>query len=93
MPGHGVGVLAEPTHTTAPDIRFCEQIGLRRRPDRQDGNQRRYSDADVGRPTFIRRRRAFGCPIEQVGTLASLVQDRSRSGIEAPDIAAWTARA
>ncbi|MER2533903.1 MAG: MerR family DNA-binding protein [Rhizobiaceae bacterium] len=37
--------------------------------------------------TFIRRCRDFGFPIEQVHTLVSLVQDRSRSCMETRDIA------
>lgn len=87
MPGYKIGTLAERTHTNAPTTRYYEQIGLLRRPDRQDGNQRRYSDEDVARLTFIRRCREFGYSIEQVRTLASLVQDRSRSCMEARDIA------
>ncbi len=87
MSGYKIGALAGRTHTNAPTIRYYEQIGLLRRPDRQDGNQRRYSDEDVGRLTFIRRCREFGFSIEQVRTLASLVQDRSRSCMEARDIA------
>ena len=87
MSGYKIGTLAERTHTNTPTIRYYEQIGLLRRPDRQDGNQRRYSDEDVGRLPFIRRCREFGFSIEQVRTLASLVQDRSRSCMEARDIA------
>lgn len=87
MPGYKIGALAERTGTNTPTIRYYEEIGLLRRPDRQDGNQRRYGDDDVGRLTFIRRCRDFGFPIEQVRTLVSLVQDRSRSCMEARDIA------
>ncbi|MBS3960853.1 MAG: helix-turn-helix domain-containing protein [Sandarakinorhabdus sp.] len=87
MSGYKIGALAERTHTNTPTIRYYEQIGLLRRPNRQEGNQRRYSDEDVGRLTFIRRCREFGFSIEQVRTLASLVQDRSRSCMEARDIA------
>ncbi|GBQ26508.1 helix-turn-helix domain-containing protein [Gluconacetobacter azotocaptans] len=87
MSGYKIGELAERTRTTASTIRYYEQIGLLRRPDRQEGNQRRYGEDDVARLTFIRRGRAFGFSIEQVRTLASLVQDRSRSCMEARDIA------
>ncbi len=87
MSGYKIGALAERTRTSAPTIRYYEQIGLLRRPDRQEGNQRRYGDDDVHRLTFIRRCREFGFSIDQVRTLASLVQDRTRSCTEARDIA------
>ncbi|THD42838.1 MAG: MerR family transcriptional regulator [Bradyrhizobium sp.] len=87
MSGYKIGILAKRAGANAPTIRYYEQIGLLRRPDRQDGNQRRYSDEDVGRLTFIRRCRAFGFSIDQVRRLAALVEDRSRSCVEARDIA------
>ncbi|WP_380871875.1 Cu(I)-responsive transcriptional regulator [Sphingomonas sp. DBB INV C78] len=87
MAGHRIGALAERTGTNAATIRYYEQIDLLPRPDRQEGNQRRYGDDDVRRLTFIRRCRDFGFSIEQVRTLASLVQDRSRSCMEARDLA------
>ncbi len=85
--GYRIGELAERTRTNAPTIRYYEDIGLLPRPERQEGNQRRYSDEDVRRLSFIRRCRDFGFPIEQVRTLAALVTDSSRSCMEARDIA------
>lgn len=82
-----IGVLAERTGTNAPTIRYYEDIGLLPRPDRREGGQRSYVEADVKRLTFIRRCRDFGFPIETVRTLASLMQDRDRSCTEARDIA------
>ncbi|MGH6753501.1 MAG: MerR family transcriptional regulator [Bradyrhizobium sp.] len=79
--------MAERTGTNAATIRYYEDIGLLPRAARQDGNQRRYGDDDVRRLTFIRRCRDFGFTIEQVRTLVSLVQDRSRSCMEARDLA------
>lgn len=87
MAGYKIGALAKRTGTSAATIRYYEGIGLLPRPDRQDGNQRRYGEDDVGRLTFIRRCREFGFSIEQVRTLSSLVQDRSRSCLEARDLA------
>jgi DNA-binding transcriptional MerR regulator len=87
MTGHKIGTLAERTGTSAATIRYYEEINLLRRPDRQEGNQRRYGEDDVRRLTFIRRCRDFGFSIEQVRTLVSLVQDRSRSCTEARDLA------
>lgn len=87
MAGYKIGALAERTGTNTPTIRYYEEIGLLRRPDRQDGNQRRYGDDDMQRLTFIRRCREFGFPIEQVRTLVSLVEDGSRSCMEARNLA------
>lgn len=82
-----IGALAERTGTNTPTIRYYEEIGLLPRPDRREGGQRSYGDEDVKRLTFIRRCRDFGFPIEQVRTLASLMQDRDRSCTEARDLA------
>ena len=82
-----ISALAKRTGTNAPTIRYYESIGLLPRPDRQDGGQRIYGDKDVKRLTFIRRCREFGFPIEQVRTLASLMQDPARSCMEARDLA------
>lgn len=87
MPGLKIGELAERTGTNAPTIRYYEQIGLLPRPSRRNGGQRSYGEEDVRRLTFIRRCREFGFSIERVRLLASLVQDRDRSCMEARDIA------
>lgn len=87
MSGLKIGELADRTGTNTPTIRYYEEIGLLPRPDRQEGNQRRYGDDAVKRLTFIRRCRDFGFSIEQVRTLASLMQDQSRSCLEARDLA------
>ncbi|MGZ2442195.1 MerR family transcriptional regulator [Sinorhizobium medicae] len=87
MSGLRIGEVAERTGTNTPTIRYYEEIGLLPRPDRQEGNQRRYGDDAVKRLTFIRRCRDFGFSIEQVRTLTSLVQDRSRSCLDARDLA------
>ncbi|BCK76258.1 MULTISPECIES: MerR family transcriptional regulator [Acetobacteraceae] len=87
MPGYKIGELAERTRTNAPTIRYYEEIGLLPRPERQEGNQRRYAEDDVRRLTFIRRCRAFGFSIDQVRALVELVQDRTRSCAEARDLA------
>ena len=82
-----IGDLAERTGTNPPTIRYYESIGLLQRPDRREGGQRSYAEADVKSLTFIRRCRDFGFPIEQVKTLVGLVQDRDRSCLEVRDLA------
>ena len=65
MPVLKIGDRAERAGTNTPGIRYYEEIGLLPRPDRQEGNQRGYSDEDVRRLTFMRRCRDFGFSIEQ----------------------------
>jgi DNA-binding transcriptional MerR regulator len=82
-----IGALAKQTGTTAPTIRYYEEIGLLRSAGRQAGNQRVYSAADVKSLTFIRRCREFGFAIEQVRSLVALVQDPASSCEHARDLA------
>jgi DNA-binding transcriptional MerR regulator len=81
-----IGQLARATGTTAPTIRYYENIGLLPSPLRT-GGQRRYSQDDVRRLTFIRRCRDFGFPIDQVRKLTMLMHDRERSCVEARTLA------
>lgn len=87
MPSLRIGALAKRAGTSAPTIRYYEEIGLLRPADRQSGGQRAYGEDDVKRLTFIRRCRDFGFSIEQVRSLTTLVRDRERSCLEARDLA------
>ena len=81
-----IGALAERTGTNAPTVRYYEEIGLLRPADRQASGQRTYGEEDVNRLTFIRRCRDFGLSIEQVRSLASIVENRNRSCADARDL-------
>jgi DNA-binding transcriptional MerR regulator len=83
-----IGELADLTGTSAPTIRYYEQIGLLRRAPRQPGGQRVYGRADVERLTFIRRCREFDFSIEQVRALVALMQDPNSSCMTAREMAA-----
>jgi DNA-binding transcriptional MerR regulator len=82
-----IGRLAERSGTNPPTIRYYEQIGLLKRPDRREGGHRTYGPADLRRLTFIRRCRDFGFPIEQVRSLVDLLENADRSCTEARDLA------
>ena len=82
-----IGHLAKARQTTAPTIRYYEDIGLLPRPSRQAGSQRVYGEGDVRRLNFIRRCRDFGFSIDKVRLLASVMQHQDRSCSEARDIA------
>jgi MerR family transcriptional regulator, copper efflux regulator len=81
-----IGELAEMTGTTAPTVRYYEEIGLLPAPRRVNG-QRRYDDDDVRRLTFIRRCRDFDFSVDQVRSLLELAKDNDRSCLEARDLA------
>ena len=83
-----IGELADLTGTSAPTIRYYEQIELLRRAPRQAGGQRVYSRDDVERLTFIRRCRKFDFSIEQVRALVAIVHDPKSSCMDARDMAA-----
>ena len=83
-----IGALAGRTGTNAPTVRYYEEIGLLRPADRHENGQRSYGEEDVKRLTFIRRCRDFGLSIEQVRSLATIVEDRNRSCTDARDLAA-----
>jgi DNA-binding transcriptional MerR regulator len=82
-----IGALAKLTDTSAPTIRYYEEIGLLPSAGRQAGNQRVYGEADVRSLRFIRRCREFGFSIEQVRELAALVRDPASSCVNARDLA------
>ncbi len=83
-----IGILARRTGTSAPTIRYYEEIGLLPRPDRRHSGQRVYGSETIERLLFIRRCRDFGFSIEQVRTLLTLGRDGTRSCAEARDLAA-----
>ncbi len=72
-------------------IRHYEAIGLIPKAARRDSGYRDYDDRDVHTLRFIRRSRDLGFPIEEIGRLLALWQDRSRASADVKALA--TARA
>jgi len=83
-----IGALAKHAGTTAPTIRYYEEIGLLPAAGRPAGNQRVYGEADVKSLIFIRRCREFGFSIEQVRALLALLHNPASSCTGARDLAA-----
>ncbi|EGO94822.1 MULTISPECIES: helix-turn-helix domain-containing protein [Acidiphilium] len=75
----GIGELSRKTGVRIETIRYYERIGLLAPPARTAGNYRRYRETDAGRLRFIRRARALGFPIDRIGTLLALADQRDRS--------------
>ena len=60
-------------------IRHYEAIGLIPKAQRRESGYRDYDDRDVHTLRFVRRARDLGFPIEEIGQLLALWQDRSRA--------------
>lgn len=75
----GIGQLGQATGTKVTTIRFYEEQGLLRQPQRSASGRRQYGDADRQRLAFIRRSRSLGFPIDAVRELLALSDDASTS--------------
>ncbi len=82
-----IGDLARATKTKVVTIRYYEQAGLLPAPSRSDNNYRTYGNSDLERLAFIRRARDLGFSLEQIRSLLSLANDRSRSCTEVDRLA------
>ncbi|MEL6857268.1 MAG: redox-sensitive transcriptional activator SoxR [Pseudomonadota bacterium] len=75
--GLSIGDLAGRTGLTVSAIRFYEKKGLIS-PDRNAGNQRRYTGADIRRLSFILIAQQIGLSIDQIKeVMASLPEART----------------
>ena len=82
-----IGHLARRTGTKVETIRFYEKSGLLPLPLRTHGNYRAYEQAHLNRLSFIRRARDLGFSLDQIRTLLTLADDRTRSCVAVDAIA------
>lgn len=83
-----IGAAAQDSGVSAKMIRYYEEIGLVR-PAARRGNAYRDFDAhDVHDLRFIRRARALGFSIEEIGRLLALWRDAARPSREVKAITA-----
>lgn len=82
-----IGQASQASGVSQRMIRHYEKIGLIPRAARRDSGYRDYSDGDVHRLRFIANARDLGFPIEEIGKLLDLWQNRSRSSAEVKALA------
>ena len=82
-----IGELSRRTGVKAPTIRYYELVALMRPPSRSEGQQRRYSEAEVSRLTFVRHARELGFEIEAIRELLAMSEQPDQSCAEADRIA------
>ena len=68
-------------------IRHYEKIGLMPKAARRDSGYRDYDERDVNTLLFVRRARDLGFPIEEIGKLLALWQDRGRASADVKALA------
>lgn len=68
-----IGELASAVRCTTETVRFYEKAGLLGKPDRTDGNYRRYGALDVERLRFIRTCRALDMTHDEIRMLLTAI--------------------
>jgi DNA-binding transcriptional MerR regulator len=71
-----IGDVAERVGLSLRTVRYYEEMGLVSPSARTDGGFRLYSEADVQRLFALKRMKALGLPLDEMGALADLI-DRS----------------
>ncbi|MCA0450473.1 MAG: helix-turn-helix domain-containing protein [Proteobacteria bacterium] len=74
-----IGHVARSAGCTVQAVRYYEQAGLLPRPERSNGNQRLYGNAEIRRLTFIRHARELGFTLDAIRDLLSLSDSPERS--------------
>ena len=82
-----IGEVAERAGVSAPTVRYYESIGLLKKPVRSGGGYRRYSEATVAELEFIKRARALGFTLEEIGEIVQLTRSGKRPCVRVMDLA------
>lgn len=82
-----IGEASKASGVSERMIRHYEKIGLIAHAARRDSGYRDYDARDVHRLKFIGRARDLGFPIEEIGKLLELWDDRERSSSDVKALA------
>lgn len=82
-----IGKAAQMSGVKVPTIRFYEQIGLIREPERTQNKRREYGAEDVKRLAFIHHARELGFEIKDIRELLAMTETPNASCHEADSIA------
>lgn len=69
---YSIGQLSEMTNVKVPTIRFYEEKRLIKASTRSEGNQRRFSQQDADRLSFVKHARELGLSLDSVKKLIEL---------------------
>ncbi len=75
---YAIGELSWRTGVKVTTIRYYEQNGLLREPERAESGHRRYDQAALERLGFIRQARLLGFDLAAIGELLGLAADPDR---------------
>lgn len=72
-----IGELAQKGGVKVETIRYYESVKLMPRPERTEGRQRRYTQDDVKRLSFIRHARELGFEVDSIREILGMASDKN----------------